>query len=119
GLVLMFQQVKAKAALYYQVSVKSLLALILIGVIHAFLVWYGDILITYVLVGLFLLLFLRMSGRVLLGIGVGLYLLPHLLVSCFLLISTLIGNVSLADFTNIVALQKSVEAYSNGTFIDV
>ena len=54
--------------------------LLFIGVIHAFLIWYGDILITYALMGLLLLLFLRFSGSVLIGMGTTLYLLPQLVL---------------------------------------
>ena len=40
---------------------EDLLVLLGFGIIHAFLIWYGDILITYAIMGLVLLLFLRIS----------------------------------------------------------
>ena len=42
------------------------------GLIHAFAIWYGDILLTYGLIGLLLLLFLEVNPKTLLGWGIGL-----------------------------------------------
>ena len=50
--------------------------LLLIGLLHALLVWSGDILVTYALCGLLLLGFGEVLGRILAWIGVGIFLVP-------------------------------------------
>jgi uncharacterized protein len=49
--------------------VRRLLVLLGIGAAHAYLVWWGDILLTYAVAGLLLILFRGLSDRMLLGIG--------------------------------------------------
>ncbi|AXI08752.1 hypothetical protein CUC15_07415 [Oceanobacillus zhaokaii] len=51
---------------------RRLVILICFGLIHAFAVWYGDILLTYGLIGLLLLLFAEVKPKTLLGWGIGL-----------------------------------------------
>lgn len=119
GMVMIQRKASAGDYSFWKIGVKRLLSLLAIGVIHAFLIWYGDILITYALMGLLLLLFLRIPGPILLGLGMALYLLPQLFFSGLFILIHLYDGVSLADYTNIVGLQTSQEIYSNGSFLEV
>src|SRR5687767_13506462 len=53
------------AALHY----RRMLWLLLFGLIHAYLIWYGDILVLYAICGLFVYLFRTRSPRTLLIVG--------------------------------------------------
>lgn len=119
GMVIMQERSKIKGTSFWKISIRRLTALMLIGIIHAFLIWYGDILITYAIMGLLLLLFLRFSGPILLGIGIGLYFLPQLLISALLILASFLNEGTLADFTDVVSLQISAEIYTNGTFWEI
>ncbi|KRG13970.1 hypothetical protein ACA30_13690 [Virgibacillus soli] len=119
GLVLMMEHASKKGISFYRISVRRLMVLLLIGGAHAFLVWYGDILVVYAFLGLFMLLFLRLRGHILLGIGIGLYFFSQMGIGMYLLLLTLFDTTSIADFTNIAALQQSMEIYSNGTFLEI
>jgi uncharacterized protein len=54
------------------VYVRRLGILLVLGLIHGYLVWYGDILHHYALLGFLLILFRKRSDRVILGTGIGL-----------------------------------------------
>ena len=60
---------------------RRLLGLLVLGVAHALLLWAGDILATYAVVGACLLLFARVEQRALLRWAAGLLLVPTALVS--------------------------------------
>ena len=69
--------------------------------------------------GLLLLLFLRLSGQLLIGIGLSLYLIPQLMIGGVILLISIFDAVSLADFMDIAGLNQSVEVYSTGTFWEI
>ncbi|MEK3887423.1 DUF418 domain-containing protein [Bacillus sp. FSL K6-3431] len=119
GLVIMQERSKIKGISFWKISIRRLIVLLLFGIVHAFLIWYGDILITYAIMGLLLLLFLRFSGPILLGIGFTLYLLPQLLMGALLLVASLFDDGTLADYTDIHSLQTSADTYATGTFWEI
>jgi uncharacterized protein len=98
--------------------------LLLIGLLHAVLVWSGDILVTYALCGWVLLAFREILGGLLAWIGVGIFLIPAG-------VSLLAGLADLSmagDATWQHALQEQaehaarlasaqVQAYAHGSFL--
>jgi uncharacterized protein len=70
GLVLMRSRALERGARFGPLYVRRLGALFLIGAVHAFLLWYGDILIIYSVAGLVLLCFAAARARTLLITGV-------------------------------------------------
>lgn len=60
---------------------KRMLVLAVIGAAHAFLIWAGDILLLYALLGLLLILFRRRSSKALVQWAVALVLLPAALLA--------------------------------------
>ncbi|WP_050616689.1 DUF418 domain-containing protein [Bacillus testis] len=74
GAVLIAERSMKKGQLFHLVFLRRMLLLLIIGLIHAFLVWYGDILITYSICGFFLLLFYGRSARTLLRTGCIMYI---------------------------------------------
>ncbi|MFS0613686.1 DUF418 domain-containing protein [Lederbergia ruris] len=119
GIVLMRDRFRSKETSFWKVSVRRLLVLLMFGIIHAFLIWHGDILIIYALMGLLLLPMLRLSGPLLLSIGVAVYILPQLFMSFILIMVSFIDTSTLGDFTDIMNLQLSADVYANGTFWEV
>ena len=59
---------------WYQAS--RLLVLALFGACHAFMLWYGDILLSYAICGFVVLFFVRLSPKFLFALAVGFALVP-------------------------------------------
>ena len=59
GFAIMLMRAQAAGRPFVAVYLRRVLALLVFGLLHALLVWPGDILVTYALMGLLLLLFFR------------------------------------------------------------
>ena len=70
GMVLKFQRTETVGGKLGGVYYRRILWLLVIGMLHAYFVWYGDILVAYALVGLILFLFRRRSPKALIITGV-------------------------------------------------
>ena len=57
--------------------------LLLFGLLHGYLLWYGDILFTYGLCGMLLFVFRKLPPKKLIWIGLGFFLVPVVLDSLF------------------------------------
>jgi uncharacterized protein len=81
GLVLMDQRAEARGARIRGVYYRRILWLLVIGLVHAYLIWDGDILVLYAQTGLFLYFFrnLKPATLIVLGISANLLLVPIVL----------------------------------------
>ncbi|WP_110929051.1 DUF418 domain-containing protein [Bacillus massiliglaciei] len=119
GAVILCERTVQKGKSFPFLFSKRLFALLVIGCLHAFFVWHGDILITYALLGFIFLFFYKMGGRALLWIGSLLYLIPNGLLALGMLAVTLF-EPSLAVFpTDQDMVRQSMETYSAGTFMEI
>lgn len=75
GLVLMDERAAGRGASIRGVYYRRILWLLAIGMIHAYLIWSGDILVLYAECGLFLYFFRDLSPRTLIIVGVSALLL--------------------------------------------
>lgn len=66
GFQIMIDRLKEKGNDVYGILLRRMLILIGFGLIHAFLIWYGDILLSYGTIGLLLLLFVKAKNKTLL-----------------------------------------------------
>ena len=91
GIVLMWQRAESSGASPTRLHYRRMGWLILFGLLHAYLLWYGDILYTYGICGFFVYLLRRRTPRTLIlcslvlamigsliAIGLGLFWVPHL-----------------------------------------
>jgi uncharacterized protein len=69
GVLLMIRNIEARSEKAAGRHYRRMMWLILIGLLHAYLLWYGDILVSYGFCGLLIYLFRNMSARKLLIIG--------------------------------------------------
>jgi uncharacterized protein len=82
GFSLQMERAQAKGGLAR--FVRRLLILLAIGLVHSYFIWWGDILLTYAVVGLLLVCFRHASNRVLLAAGLALALLAPPLLSPYM-----------------------------------
>ena len=81
GMILLMERIEARGKRFVPFYMRRLLALLLIGIVHALLIWPGDILIIYALLGFPLLLFRKARPRTLLIWAVLLIAIPLLLMA--------------------------------------
>lgn len=115
GIQLMYQRLNQRQLNYKTVLLRRLFVLIGFGLIHAFLIWHGDILLTYGILGLLLLLFLAKKNGTLLYWGFGLLLGPTLLFTWGLFAV----RDQIGDFTDNQAISRSFSSYGEGSIADI
>ncbi|MBM7094944.1 DUF418 domain-containing protein [Bacillus sp. H-16] len=111
GAVMIWQRTQEKGRSFGGLFFRRMVILAFLGLLHTYLIWDGDILLTYGLSGLFLLLFIKCKPATILGWAVGIFLLiglPGLIPDD--------GSVGDMDFTTIQ--EQEISALSEGTYTD-
>ncbi len=123
GMVVMMERANEKGRKFVPIYIRRLLALLLFGVIHAFLIWDGDILMDYALLGFILLLFRKAKARTLVIWAIIFYMLFSV---PFVLSSFSMGSQpEMAEWQQSLQVEMEAEAkqalqvYGNGTFIEI
>jgi uncharacterized protein len=122
GIVLMAERAEKRAASAAPLHYRRMGWMVLFGILHAHLLWYGDILYSYGMAGLVVYLFRRLRPRALVTVGVLLGTIPSLL---FLVIGLSIPYwpaEAAQGFTsewqpNAQTTQEELDAY-RGSYID-
>ncbi|KIL45648.1 DUF418 domain-containing protein [Jeotgalibacillus soli] len=115
GLAIQYRRSVEKGSNFMPFAIKRLLILLGIGIIHAFVIWSGDILISYAVVGLLLIWMLKLDGKWLLILGLILFLLPQVLLSGIMILASFIDPTGITYFSAPQAIQSSIEAYGSGS----
>ncbi|WP_153720628.1 DUF418 domain-containing protein [Sporosarcina cascadiensis] len=94
--------------------------LLVFGVLHALLIWFGDILFTYALMGFLMIAVVRIPKKWLLSLALVLYIVPAGLLYGFLVIGRKINPNSLLDgFVDIQKIELAISAYAHGSFAEI
>ena len=117
GAVLMRESLQEKAMSFPFYYSKRLLVLLGFGVLHAFFVWHGDILVTYALCGLVLMLFLKRKAGTLFIAGA----VTYVFINGLLVLSSLIidQRAAIGFLYDPEAVRLSINAYQNGTYSEL
>ncbi len=116
GLAMQFVKAQKNGKRFAPLASKRLFFLLIIGLMHAFLIWYGDILITYALTGILLIGMLRLPPAWLLGFSATLYAIPQLLLTAVMFIAV---SADSNFYTGIQEVQNSLAAYPTGSFAEI
>ncbi|MEO5894093.1 MAG: DUF418 domain-containing protein [Vicinamibacterales bacterium] len=96
GFAVFVQRAAARGAEPAQLFKRRLIGLLLIGFIHTFFIWMGDILLTYAVLGFGLVPFLKKSDRTVIRWAVTMLLLPIALYAVLLGVLAVLGTTQLA-----------------------
>ncbi len=130
GLFVQMTRAEARGTAFVPLYIRRLLVLLLIGLVHAFLIWSGDILVTYALLGFPLLLFRKRAPKTLLRWAVALMFLPLLFYGLSTL-AVVAANASPQGATQIersfraavtsneARAEQSIRAFGRGDFPDI
>ena len=80
SMLLVIQRAEAKGQSGGAVHYRRMLVLLLFGALHFYLIWYGDILFGYAVIGLVAFLFRKKQPKALIGIGIALVLVEFLMM---------------------------------------
>lgn len=125
GFVIFFERAQAKSISPTLLFYRRLFILLLIGLVHAFFIWYGDILVYYALLGFFLPFFFKRSPKAILIWAVSFFLVLILIMTLLVVSMGMLDEVShetfmqayFADIEN--RLESSFYAYGQGTFAEI
>lgn len=119
GLVILRERTLEKGNSFNQLAIRRLAILLLMGMLHAFLIWEGDILITYAVCGFAFLLFIGWSARRLFIGGFILYIVPNMLLLLMLALTMLASPDEPFTMYDKEAAEQAMDAYQTGTFAEV
>lgn len=128
GMALQMERAEARGRSFVPFFARRMSWLLLLGTAHAFLLWFGDILATYALLGFSLILFRRRATRTLLVWTVVLFLIPLLLMALFVVPPLLAPHSPAAaeterEFAEMRQGARAMtatarEVYSSGTYLE-
>lgn len=119
GLAMQFLKSTANGGPFAKFAVRRLTVLLIIGCIHAFLIWAGDILITYALAGFVLILMIRLKPIWLLLISIFLFLIPNGLLYGLVYLGSFLEPNATIIYTGIQEIEASIVAYGQGSWGDI
>jgi uncharacterized protein len=122
GLYVQMTRAEARGAAFVPQYARRLLALLAIGALHATLLWSGDILATYAILGFVLLLFRKRKPRTVALWAIGFVVVPLLLGTIVFFLAMRAPNPG-ARAERVAHLQELAtqawQVYGHGSFVDV
>ncbi|HLE56852.1 MAG TPA: DUF418 domain-containing protein [Rhodothermia bacterium] len=118
GFAVQLERAASRGGRFGWIYARRLAILLLFGLIHGLLIWFGDILLTYALIGFFLLLFRKRTDKTLVvWIVIGLAI-PVLLMTAIYLAVTFGADVPMPVPTA-TEIAKVRDIYASGTWVEI
>ena len=119
GAFILLSRAEQRGVSFPALFTRRMIFLLLLGMIHAFLIWHGDILITYAVCGFFLLLVYKFTGKTLLRLSIWLYTIPYGILGMLMLLVELLSPASTIVKTDLTKLNEAIDIYSSGSFMEI
>lgn len=118
GIIIFKERAIKKEYRFVPLFSRRLFFLLILGIIHAFLIWHGDILITYAIIGFIFLLFHNLKAKTLLIWAIVIILISAILVGGLLFIADLLTPTPISNY-NPEKVELSLDVYSSGTYLEI
>ncbi|MRF37575.1 DUF418 domain-containing protein [Staphylococcus xylosus] len=118
GLSIMYDNCHMKGINYYPIIFRRLIFLMLMGVLHGFFVFSGDILFGYAFTGLIAVLFIKSKAKRLIKAAIILFILKILLLVIPFAVFSLINDPYTQHNFSGVSLSKLIEIKQQGLYTD-
>ncbi|MDW7615873.1 DUF418 domain-containing protein [Peribacillus simplex] len=119
GAVILAIKSEERGISYPILFTKRLGFLLVLGCIHAFFIWHGDILINYAVFGFAFMFFYKMKGRNLILLGSVCYVLPFAILGSLFLIMGIFDREGMEMTTDSAMMKQSLKVYQSGTFTEI
>lgn len=119
GMNMQYEKTVKKGLPFAPVQARRLSLLLLIGLIHALLIWAGDILLSYAVMGFMLILFVRVPAKWLVPIAAVLYTIPMGGLILLLRLVEKVEPTSAGSFVDLHQIELSISAYAHGGFGEI
>lgn len=117
GINMQYEKAKAADLSFAPMMARRLTLLAIFGLIHGILIWSGDVLFPYAMMGLVMIALVRIPAKWLMSIAVVLYVgSMGLFIGLIKLITMLDPNALLEDYADVHKIELSINAYAHGTF---
>ncbi|WP_158217601.1 DUF418 domain-containing protein [Lottiidibacillus patelloidae] len=114
GTIFFYERLKEKELRPLPFLLRRFTFLLVLGLIHAILIWHGDILITYAITAIILILFLSARGKSLLIHSIAMIAIPYLAIGLLLLMS---GTGSLTEKPT--SANDIENVYQSGSYVEI
>ncbi len=119
GMIIFMERAERKGYSASLLFSRRLAVLLIIGIIHAFFIWHGDILITYSLLGFFLIPFYKSSSRALVYTALALIAAKVLVIGMMLSLVSVTQTGTEYGTTKHPMVNESIEVYGEGTYGEI
>ena len=118
GFAIQFDRATERGVKFGWTYARRLFVLLLFGLVHGVLIWFGDILFTYALIGFLLMLFRQRRNKTLLVWAVIAFSIMPILMTAGFLASQ--AGMKMPGMTpSAAAIQKAADVYANGTWAEI
>ncbi|WP_169823908.1 DUF418 domain-containing protein [Bacillus marinisedimentorum] len=119
GMIIFMERAEAKGFAASRLFARRLAVLLIIGILHAFFIWHGDILITYSIIGFILILFHKRSARTLALTALAIIAVKVLLIGMMLTAVSMTDSGMEYNVSKHPMVYESIEIYGSGTYGEI
>ncbi len=119
GLMMQYEKIQERGGSFTNLALRRLFVLLGFGIIHAFFIWSGDILITYAISGLMLMWILRLSVKWLVGLALGFYFIPNFFMAWLSYLAIQYSPNAAVIYSGVQQIEASIVAFGSGSWMDI